>query len=666
MPKLTPVEGDPFQAAAPNLTPVEADPFAGGEGGPATSLGRALESAANYAGNLGGAILDGVTFNNADEMRAGVRGAIDAVTGGPGYDARLDESRGIRKKFAEEHPAANFAGEVGGSLLGLGKLAKLARYIDVPTKVGQSVAAGTSAGALGGFGAGEGGLENRLGSAGRGAGLGLGLGLAIPAAAALVKGGYGVVDTVGTAARSLTGAYSPERRALDKIADKIAESGKTPAELQAIVQENATGAGKPLALVDVGGDQTTRLGRTVADMPGPGSSKIKSFIEERDLGTGANPLTRTGGAADRIAGDLESTFGDKLFHATDDALMTAQKDAAGPLYKAFEALPAAPADAFASVLGRPAFQDALKKAVTIAKNEGEPGIERAIMVGDDGLARLSPTIPPRVADYIKKGLDDVIDGQTDAITGKISPSGRSIVGLKKEFLDTADKVFEGYKDARNAWAGPASARDALKAGRNAINDDAADVTNAFKKMDPGDQEMFRVGFKKALFDKVKSTPDGADELKRIVGTPAMRERMGAILSPDEYGDLIGRLGSEVQMVATKRDVLGGSRTASSLADQAENLAVDLTTGAARKGATGAMIDLALKKVAEAGTMTKRTADSVATFLTETDPAKMTEIINQLQGRAKVTPSTTKTLMTHGLTRQQALTAALATQTSDAR
>lgn len=736
------------------------------ENEPTTALGRALK----YGGGLGGAALDGLTFNNADELRAGVRGAIDAVTGGPGYDARLDESRAKRKAFAAENPVANTAMEIGGSLAGLGKLGQLARIAEIPTVLGRSVATGAGAGALAGFGAGEGGLENRLGSAGNGLGVGAGLGVAFPAVGALVKGAGQVALPVGSVARTLLGKYDADARALDRIGQKIEESGKTPDEILTAVQ-NA--GGKPVSLLDVGGEQTQRLGRTVSDMPGPGSSNIKQFLTERDLGTGDNPLLRTAGAADRIGKDLETTFGDKLFHATDDALIASQKEAAQPLYQralqggsiaplekqfeksfgdavsaeraaqtevqdaqrkllqnraadsqtgnvyssagitaegreaqsAFEAaqgkLERAQADKD-SILGRlrqaqsdasanapgavwsprvqqflddPIMKQGLREGVEVQRleslAEGKRFDPRELAItgfseAGDPIVAAVPNM--RTLDTAKRGLDKILEGYRDSTTGRLmlDQRGRAIDQVRRSYVKELDNLNGDYKPARDAWAGPAQSRDALRAGRSAINADEADVTRRFSALEPAEQEMFKVGFKKALFDKVKATPDGADELKRIVGTPAMRERLGAILSPSEFGDLMGHLGTEAKMYGTKGNILGGPNTAPRLADQVENIAADAMASIAKKGPVGAAADYAVRKVAEAGGMTKRVADSASKFLTETDPDKLAQILSQLQGRTKITPTTTKALMTYGLTRQQALTAALATQQADGR
>lgn len=644
----------------PNEKPADADHFGDLPDAPKTRLGRALL----YADNLVRQAANGVTFGLADELAAGADTALSPLTGSDKtYDQRLTNERNRDKAFRDENPTAATVAEIAGALAAPGAgIAKLASK--VPTLLGRGAVTGATMGGLSGFANGEGGFESRLNSAGRGALAGGGIGIALPGGVALARRGLPMlgdaVEGVGTVGRTLTGAYNPENRALDRIATKVEESGKDPADILTAVDSSG---GKPVSLLDVGGEQVQRLGRTVSDMPGPGSTRIKDFLTERDLGVGENPLARTGGASDRIAGDLEKTFGDKLFHATDDALVDAQKTAADPLYAAFEKNDPVPAGTFADFLARPAIQDALKKAQRLAKNEGVDDLSRSFRVepvtGSYTLTGVA--IPPRTVDNIKKGLDDVIGAAKR--TGE-NNDVRIITKLKNDFLKVADDNLPGYSDARNAWAGPAGAREALQFGRDAIRMDGEDVVRRFAGLSEGEQDMARVGLKKALFDKVKSTPDGADELKRVVGTPAMRERLAAMLKPAEYDDLIGQLGTEAKMYGTKSQILGGSRTAPSMADMAENVMSDAMASVAQKGPVGAAVDMAIKKIASAGTMTKRTADASAKFLTETDPAEIAKIVDQLQGRIKVQPSTTSKLMKYGLNRQDALTAALSMQQSD--
>ena len=129
----------------------------------------------------------GLTFGFADEIEAGVRSALDS---NKSYAEVLNDVRGKIKAFRKSNPVAAFGTEIAGSIPsmilaqfipGAGQTAtalrgaQLARAIGIGArgqKIGGSALRGAGASGLYGFGAGEGGAENRLKSAGTSAAIG--------------------------------------------------------------------------------------------------------------------------------------------------------------------------------------------------------------------------------------------------------------------------------------------------------------------------------------------------------------------------------------------------------------------------------------------------------------------------------------------------------------
>lgn len=147
----------PSPVSAPNQAPLEA--FAGGMSN----------------------ILNSMTLGFGDEIVAGGSGALDYFFGGPGYEARLDQIRGLRKDFRNENPIAATLGDIGGafqlptSIFGVAKgvapatssiFSKTAQSAkNLFSNVGRGAAEGAVYGTAYGFGEGEGNLEERLSSA---------------------------------------------------------------------------------------------------------------------------------------------------------------------------------------------------------------------------------------------------------------------------------------------------------------------------------------------------------------------------------------------------------------------------------------------------------------------------------------------------------------------
>lgn len=153
-------EGDtaaPPPASAPNQTPMEA-----------------------YAGGMGN-VLNAMTLGFGDEIVAGGSGALDYFLGGPGYDARLEQIRGLRQDFRDENPVSATLGDIGGALQMPGNLFGVAKKAAPSTaslfskgvqtaknlfsNVGRGAAEGATYGVAYGIGEGEGGLEERLSNA---------------------------------------------------------------------------------------------------------------------------------------------------------------------------------------------------------------------------------------------------------------------------------------------------------------------------------------------------------------------------------------------------------------------------------------------------------------------------------------------------------------------
>ncbi|KAB0680077.1 hypothetical protein [Aureimonas leprariae] len=103
--------------------------------------------------------LDGMSFGFADEIGAGISAGVDTglnyLTGRQGktYEQHLTKLRGLQANAQENHPVANFAGQVGGSLALPGGAAKTLKGA-----VGQGIAAGAAYGA----GSADGTAEDRV------------------------------------------------------------------------------------------------------------------------------------------------------------------------------------------------------------------------------------------------------------------------------------------------------------------------------------------------------------------------------------------------------------------------------------------------------------------------------------------------------------------------
>ena len=162
---------------------------------------------------------DTMTFGLADEAAALGNATVDAMRGNPNqYDRRLRQER-IRQEIRDrDDPVASTAGRVTGALAGGVGLAKvglsptanaMARGAGLGKTTLLSAVEGGALGAAHGFGSGEGGLAERVGSAGDGAKYGLVAGAVTP----------GLMAGLGAGARKLVSPFrtTPERTAAANV-----------------------------------------------------------------------------------------------------------------------------------------------------------------------------------------------------------------------------------------------------------------------------------------------------------------------------------------------------------------------------------------------------------------------------------------------------------------
>jgi hypothetical protein len=282
----------------------------------------------------------------------------------------------------------------------------------------------------------------------------------------------GVAGLAGDAASYVTGRKAATTGA-ELVARKLAEDNISPQDAAQAMQ-SAHGTGTPAVIADLG-ENVRALGGSVSRQPGAARNVAKTVTAERQLGQG-----------ERIKDAINRDLG----HTTDvleesDRLIEQAKAKAAPLYEKAYAQPTN-SDKIQGILKTPAARGALKRAYNIAANEGiDPhrlGIDLD-MQGEPVLTRVPTT---QTLDYVKRGLDDIIEKNRSPLTGKLimDESGKAVNGVKQRLLAEMDRLNPDYKAARAAYAGPAKLREAMMDGRAALNKSAAEINQRLKNMTP--------------------------------------------------------------------------------------------------------------------------------------------------------------------------------------
>lgn len=526
----------------------------------------------------------GLGMGWGDEAEAWLR----AKVGEKSYEDNLKEINQDYAKFSEQNPyaapIAEFAGGVlpmAASYLGTamtggaaapaavattarsaGALARLAAQLgktlpNNPLARGAVVGGGT--GAIAGAGSAEEGSRTK--GAIIGGTIGTGLGVGIPLA---IRGG----DALGTFVKDRFSRNPDyiERRASDKVNAALERSGITPAEAAASMSlDRAVGIPSTLA-------NTTR--------PTVGLAEIISAKSERAGDTLGNVLeANKGGSRERVVGQARRGIGNKGdFYQQEQDMVQNLRANANNLYEDAYKFGTVNDPTITRVLQNPRFKSFFDEAKKIADNERLAAELRGenpskyilddIFIADElGNVALSKMPDVRTLDYIKRGMDAVIDkgykGQ-----GMSSAEANSLKGLKRSMVGALDKATEvdgvsAYKVARQQYAGDAEVLDALRTGMGDFKKlDPEQIVSMMKGFSTAEKEAFKTGAVRNIYATVMDPSSNINAAQRLIGSPEMRDRLMPLFeSQAKFNMFRAALERESQLFQQSNRILSGSPTA---------------------------------------------------------------------------------------------------------
>jgi hypothetical protein len=531
------------------------------------------------------------------------------------YQRGRDGERGALEAKREESPWASFLAE------GVGSLGAIGPGVAPPRTLGgmmrQGAKQGGILGSLGGFGYGEGAGGSILGAGLGGTGgtvLGGVLPLALRAIERPIRAGFDFMRPRNGVGRELVSRAMRE----DMVAPSAAAARMT--------EGNANGV--PLALMDQG-DNLRGLAGSLSRRPGASRTLVREAVIDRQAGQG-----------ERVRGAIERDLG-PIVNPMDqgDQLIQQARTAAKPLYEKAYSNPGASVVDMQDLAGRPSFRKALQKAANLAAEEGDNPMALGFQFDEAGDVLLTDVPSFKTMDYIKRGLDDVVEGFRDSTTGKLNLNtgeARATNETLRTFISRMDKVNPDYAAARAAYAGPAKQREALDMGRKSVNMSADEIQRLTQNMGDDQIEQFLSGHRAALAETLDRRVDGADKANALLGTPRKRQALGALY--EGRGDLARfhrTLTDEQAAAETYRTVNTGSPTAQRQIDDqmtADPSMLEDVAGRAVRGASNGLSGLTaeaiglLKDVGRfgAGATGQRAREDAAALISNTDPALFQE------------------------------------------
>jgi hypothetical protein len=379
--------------------------------------------------------------------------------------------------------------------------------------------------------------------------------------------------------------------------------------------------GLETTFVDLMDEGQRGLGRALATRQTPARQVVREFAEGR-----AENLP------DRMAMQARRTMSNDPRSPAEirDQLAASGRREAAPLYEAAYAEPFTPTPVIEDILSRPAGRAALERAARIAANEGRDPNSIGLIVSDAGpVAVRSPTM--QTMDYVKRGLDDVLEGYRDRTTGRMTldTEGRAIEGLRREFRDELDQINPAYGAARAAHADTAALQRATELGETFLSMEADEFSRQASLLNPAEREVAVAAARRAVERGAGTQGAAPGVAQRLASGREQNMRNAALLeNPIPMQDAM-RAEREGVMAARSINPGAGSPTAPALSDQAQaGLSVASAVGSAMNGNLRGSVG-ALGRLVRLGYSDQ---EANALMTAAIDPNRTREVIDMLATR----------------------------------
>lgn len=597
-----------------------------------------------------------------DEGVGALGGAINWAQGGSfgeGYDRAAGNARGMDQAAAEQHPYAFYGGQGAATLatlplapeLAIGKAANATRMVNgaraltLGAKATRGAETGAAYSALYGAGAADGDLGDRAAGALKGAAIGAATGGALP----VIAKGIGLVGK--PVADAVMARVNPAGFAARKVVDRMSAGGRSVDEA-AHRMADAAANGDSLSLLDVGGKQLQRLGRTVANTPGPGSTTITARANLEAMGQG-------GRLADRVTEGL-GTPG-QPYQDAKVAIMDARSHAAEPHYREFYRTPVPFTHRLEEVLNTPAGRAGLATARTNSLNRREPWAQWFMNVGEDGRILDARRVPDaRALDEVRRAVRAQMEAAMAAPHGQPFAHPRDTpqsIAIRSVYNDLTDEMMAAGETRAGARNGPFAranaagldniqADEAIEFGRSILTTDPRIITRRMamggagrdRVFNEGQRDLVRIGAEDAIRQKLGDTNFTHNGLLKFFSSRTDLQRLRPLFrSPQDWQRFRTSMFNEVRKRAKYDAIKSNSTTAAQLADMndAGQLGDMAQAGvhAVQSGPIAAAANLLVRGLRRVGGLTPQVSEQVARLVSTRDIGHVRGIIRQLDNIA---------------------------------
>lgn len=546
------------------------------------------------------AVGQGLTMGFGEELEAGLRAPFSEED----YKTIRDRLRAQQAQFGKDYPVTQTGLDIAGGLVMpagvLGSAYKAGKGAFEIAKTGAK--AGAITGAATGAGVAPELSDIPMSAAGYGA-TGAVIGGLAPTAVNL--GGKLISNIIDA-----TGFSNANKVATRKLQEYLDKENLKPDEVKSMLDEyRRLGVPDPV-IADIG-ENLRGAGYASYIVPSKAKTETAQFLESRQQDL-ANSLVK--GLEEKSGVKSKGKFG---FDYIND-LATAQENAAKKAYpeaysKDVTAVP------FRKYADRDVFAKAYDEAVKRADVYGQklPSLDQI---------RNAQFISTEILHQIKKGLDDVIEKNTDAVTGKMTGYGADVAKVKREFNDLIKYYNPEYAKANQHFADFAKLKSAYSEGIDYMKMETSEMVAKLKKMNPVEKEAFRVGMISDIRNKM-SNFKGGDPARLVFKSDRQKASLRyAFDSQGQYNDFVRQVNAQNELLKTFNKVRRGSETQErSMLTEDVGMARDLMQG----NLVGAAMNVARRGAAQAGGINPEVAAKMQKMLFTPSTGRQNEILNIL-------------------------------------
>lgn len=634
--------------------------FAGGgavrmqEGGTPPRNYVPTEEDADYSlANFGRAVGQGAGFSFGDEAIARVRSQMEDRP----YEEVLAEERAKYAAFASKHPYTALSTELvsglapslamsmvpGGQAPAVGiNLNRGKRLYDLAKTSGSAGAQGF----VSGMGAGEGDMGDRLSE---GVKTGTTTAVVAPAVSKLItKGGQGLSAVKKAIFPNTTDVTDA---AINKVLNAMNRDSVGMRSLKRTMAQDAALNVKS-TIADVT-PSLTSLGEAVVTKPG-GGKKILGDVMEKRLEAGRQSV------GDKVT---KAVGKDANYADQEGKMISTLRGNADTAYRDAYAFGTVNDPRITKVLEDSTFKKAYEEARSIAEKEklaaqlrGETDtsrfdLKRLYTVDSDGTVRVTQMPDVRTLDYIKRGIDSIVDKGFGGTNPLSKTEANALKDVKKEFVKVIDSVttdpvtgVSKYAEARTKYAGDIEVLEALRFGKDDFLKKGfmPDQAKAMvKNMSDAEKNALRAGVAQSILNDIMTRPQQINAAQIVISAPATKARLAALFdNPNDYKLFEAALEREAQLFRNAQDIARNSRTApraAALKDLDENPVVDITGQVLDLSASsgpGSFLAKVFKIYQQGLPMSEKVANEVAQILKTGSPRDVQKVTAKLEEQVK--------------------------------